>query len=55
MSLAAGFSIPVLLGVVLGVAPAVLLWLRGSNSSTPLSQEAENKEVAVASVNVAFK
>ncbi|TAE52667.1 MAG: carotenoid biosynthesis protein [Nostocales cyanobacterium] len=53
MSLAAGFSIPVGLGVVLGIAPAVALWLRVPGTSSVV--ETENKEVAVASVNVAFK
>jgi putative membrane protein len=55
MSLAAGFSIPVLLGLVLGVAPAVALWLRGPGASTPLGVEPLTKEVSVASVKVAFK
>ncbi|MEO3703804.1 gamma-carotene 1'-hydroxylase CruF [Trichormus azollae] len=55
MSLAAGFSIPVLLGLVLGVAPAVALWLRGPGASTPLGVEPVTKEVSVASVKVAFK
>lgn len=53
MSLAAGFSIPVLLGVALGVAPAVALWLRGPSASAAV--EATTKEVSVASVKVAFK
>jgi putative membrane protein len=55
MSLAAGFSIPVLLGLVLGVAPAVALWLRGPGASTPLGVEPVTKEVSVASIKVAFK
>ncbi|WP_071191187.1 gamma-carotene 1'-hydroxylase CruF [Trichormus sp. NMC-1] len=53
MSLAAGFSIPVLLGVALGVAPAVALWLRGPSASAAV--EPTTKEVSVASVKVAFK
>ncbi|MBD2571223.1 gamma-carotene 1'-hydroxylase CruF [Anabaena lutea] len=53
MSLAAGFSIPVLLGLALGVAPAVALWLRGPNASAAV--EPTTKEVSVASVKVAFK
>ncbi|ADI62977.1 gamma-carotene 1'-hydroxylase CruF [Trichormus azollae] len=55
MSLAAGFSIPVLLGLVLGVAPAVALWLRGPGASTLVGVEPATKEVSVASVKVAFK
>ncbi|QXE24996.1 hypothetical protein B6N60_03706 [Richelia sinica FACHB-800] len=56
MSLAAGFSIPVLLGLVLGVTPAVVLWLKGSSASaTPLAVEPVAKEVSVASVKVALK
>ncbi|HLP90970.1 MAG TPA: carotenoid biosynthesis protein [Nostocaceae cyanobacterium] len=51
MSLAAGFSIPVLLGLVLGVAPAVALWLRGSSQAATVTVE----EVPVAKVEVAFK
>ncbi|MBD2387542.1 gamma-carotene 1'-hydroxylase CruF [Cylindrospermum sp. FACHB-282] len=54
MSLAAGFTIPVLLGFVLGVAPAVLLWLKGSNAPATVVESATN-EVSVASVKVAFK
>ncbi|MBD2691525.1 gamma-carotene 1'-hydroxylase CruF [Anabaena catenula] len=53
MSLAAGFSIPVLLGLALGVAPAVALWLRGPSASAAV--EPTTKEVSVASVKVAFK
>ncbi|MEA5578824.1 gamma-carotene 1'-hydroxylase CruF [Anabaena sp. UHCC 0451] len=55
MSLAAGFSIPVLLGLLLGVAPAVALWLRGPVALTPVAVEPATKEVSVASVKVAFK
>ncbi|AFZ59038.1 gamma-carotene 1'-hydroxylase CruF [Anabaena sp. PCC 7938] len=53
MSLAAGFSIPVLLGLGLGVAPAVALWLRGPDASASIGPA--TKEVSVASVKVAFK
>ncbi|BAZ79804.1 carotenoid biosynthesis protein [Sphaerospermopsis kisseleviana CS-549] len=55
MSLAAGFSIPVLLGVLLGVAPAVALWLRGSDASTSVAVEAAKQEVSVGNVKVALK
>ena len=55
MSLAAGFPIPVLLGVLLGVAPAVLLWYKGSSASATVNIEAATKEVAVTNVKVAFK
>jgi putative membrane protein len=50
MSLAAGFSIPVLLGVVLGVAPAVALWLRGSSAPASVVVESATKDVTVAKV-----
>ncbi|AKG19945.1 gamma-carotene 1'-hydroxylase CruF [Calothrix sp. 336/3] len=50
MSLAAGFSIPVLLGLFLGVTPAILLWWKGQ------STEISNIEsVAIAPVEVALK
>lgn len=56
LSLAAGFSIPVLLGLLLGVAPAVALWLRSSTTLTPVAVESASKEVSVArSVKVALK
>ena len=55
LSLAAGFSIPVLLGLLLGVAPAVALWLRSSTTPTPVAVESASKEVSVAKVEVALK
>ncbi|MFS0516591.1 gamma-carotene 1'-hydroxylase CruF [Nostoc sp. UIC 10607] len=56
LSLAAGFSIPVLLGLLLGVAPAVALWLSSSTTATPVAVEPASKEVSVArSVKVALK
>lgn len=56
LSLAAGFSIPVLLGLFLGVAPAVALWLSSSTTPTPVAVEPASKEVSVArSVKVALK
>ncbi|MBC5796094.1 carotenoid biosynthesis protein [Sphaerospermopsis sp. LEGE 00249] len=55
MSLAAGFSIPVLLGVLLGVAPAVALWLRRPDASTSVAVEAAKQEVSVGNVKVALK
>jgi uncharacterized membrane protein len=55
MSLAAGFPIPILLGVALGVAPAVLLWSKGSSAPTIVNIEAATQEVAVPKVEVAFK
>ncbi|MDZ8053692.1 MAG: gamma-carotene 1'-hydroxylase CruF [Aulosira sp. ZfuVER01] len=53
MSLAAGFSIPVLLGLVLGVAPAVALWWQGANGQA-VAMEA-TQEISVAKVKVALK
>jgi putative membrane protein len=55
MSLAAGFSIPVLLGLLLGVAPAVAFWLKASAAPTQVTVEPAAKEVSVASVKVALK
>jgi uncharacterized membrane protein len=55
MSLAAGFTIPVLLGVVIGVAPAVLLWFKGSSAYPTVNMEGTTQDVGVANVNVAFK
>lgn len=55
MSLAAGFSIPVLLGLVLGVAPAVAFWWKASAAPAPISVEPVTQEVSVASVKVALK
>ena len=56
LSLAAGFSIPVLLGLLFGVTPAVALWLSSSTTPTLVAVEPANKEVSVArSVKVALK
>lgn len=55
MSLAAGFSIPVLLGLVLGVTPAVAMWLKGTAASNQVNVEATNNQVSVASIKVALK
>ena len=54
MSLAAGFSIPVLLGLFLGVAPAVALWWQGTNGQA-VAVEAGTQEISVAKVKVALK
>ncbi|MFN6482598.1 MULTISPECIES: gamma-carotene 1'-hydroxylase CruF [unclassified Nostoc] len=55
LSLAAGFSIPVLLGLLLGVIPAVVLWSRSSTTPAQVTVEPVNKEVSVAKVEVALK
>ncbi len=59
MSLAAGFSIPVLLGLLLGVAPAVTLWWKGTsvqNVQVPITVEpTATQEMSVANVKVALK
>ncbi|MFW9261922.1 hypothetical protein A4S05_27305 [Nostoc sp. KVJ20] len=55
LSLAAGFSIPVLLGLLLGVTPAVALWLRSSTTPAQVTVEPVSKEVSVAKVEVALK
>ncbi|BAY22713.1 hypothetical protein NIES2100_24760 [Calothrix sp. NIES-2100] len=53
MSLAAGFSIPVVLGLLLGVAPAVALWWQGTNGQA-VAVEA-TQDISVAKVKVALK
>ncbi|QMS89282.1 carotenoid biosynthesis protein [Nostoc edaphicum CCNP1411] len=53
MSLTSGFFVPVLLGLLLGVTPAVLLWLK--SSSTPVQVLMEPAEISVARVKVAAK
>jgi uncharacterized membrane protein len=53
MSLAAGFSIPVVLGLLLGVAPAVTLWWQGTNRQA-VAVEA-TQDISVAKVKVALK
>lgn len=55
LSLAAGFSIPVLLGLLLGVAPAVGLWLSSSTTPTQVAVEPVSKELSIAKVKVALK
>ena len=55
MSLAAGFTIPVGLGFVLGVAPSLALWLKGSAVSTQIDTESTTNEVSVANIKVALK
>lgn len=55
MSLAAGFSIPVLLGVLLGVAPALAMWFRVTPASASFAIAPTTTEVSVASVKVALK
>ncbi|MDZ7958834.1 MAG: carotenoid biosynthesis protein [Aulosira sp. DedQUE10] len=54
MSLAAGFSIPVLLGLLIGVAPAVALWWQGTNGQA-VAVEPASQEISVANVKVALK
>uniref|UniRef100_A0A8J7DDN8 Carotenoid biosynthesis protein n=1 Tax=Desmonostoc muscorum LEGE 12446 TaxID=1828758 RepID=A0A8J7DDN8_DESMC len=55
LSLAGGFFIPVLLGSVLGVIPAVALWLRSSTTPTQVAIEPVTEEVSVPSVKVVLK
>ncbi|MEH1911209.1 MAG: gamma-carotene 1'-hydroxylase CruF [Nostoc sp.] len=55
LSLASGFSIPVLLGLSLGVTPAVALWLSSSTTPTQVAVEPATKEVSVGKVEVALK
>ncbi|MFH7030055.1 MAG: gamma-carotene 1'-hydroxylase CruF [Heteroscytonema crispum UTEX LB 1556] len=55
LSLGAGYIIPVSLGLVFGVVPALLLWWRSSTASTQIAVEGATTEVSVASVKVALK
>ncbi|PMB18477.1 gamma-carotene 1'-hydroxylase CruF [Fischerella thermalis] len=55
MSLAAGFSIPVLLGLFLGAVPAVVLWWKTQSTSTDATLEPANNKVQIAPVKVALK
>ncbi|MCC5614187.1 carotenoid biosynthesis protein [Nostoc sp. CHAB 5836] len=55
LSLASGFSIPVLLGLLLGVTPAVALWLNSLTTTVQVTGEPVSKEVSVAKVEVALK
>jgi len=52
MSLSAGFPIPLLLGLIVGVTPAIYLWFRGSRTKTSFTSQPEPQ---VKSVEVAFK
>ncbi|MBD2409781.1 hypothetical protein FACHB389_23600 [Nostoc calcicola FACHB-389] len=55
LSLASGFFIPVLLGSVLGVIPAVALWLRSSTTPAQVAIEPVTQEISVPSVKVVLK
>ncbi|MEA5595145.1 gamma-carotene 1'-hydroxylase CruF [Rivularia sp. UHCC 0363] len=57
LSLGDGFIVPVSLGLILGVVPAVTLWLRSSTAPTSYVDGVETaaSEVAVASLKVAVK
>ncbi len=57
LSLGDGYVIPVSLGLILGVVPAVFLWLKSSTAPTSDVDGIENAapEVAVASLKVAVK
>ncbi len=57
LSLGNGFIVPVSLGLILGVVPAIALWLKSSTAPTYIADDVENgsSEVAVASLKVAVK
>ncbi|RCJ24550.1 hypothetical protein A6S26_18585 [Nostoc sp. ATCC 43529] len=55
LSLAGGFFIPVLLGSVLGVVPAVTLWLRSSTAPAQVAIEPLTQEASAASIKVVLK
>ncbi|MFN6500066.1 MAG: gamma-carotene 1'-hydroxylase CruF [Nostoc sp. DedQUE01] len=55
LSLAGGFFIPVLLGSVLGVIPAVVLWFRSSTTPAQVAIEPVTQEVSAPSVKVVLK
>ena len=55
LSLGSGFVIPVTLGLVLGVVPAVVLWLRATPTPSQVAVTPTTTEVSVANLNVAVK
>ena len=58
LSLGDGFIVPVSFGFILGVIPAVVLWLKSSSAPASYAEDGvENaaNEVAVASLKVAVK
>ncbi|MDZ8083181.1 MAG: gamma-carotene 1'-hydroxylase CruF [Nostoc sp. SerVER01] len=55
LSLAGGFFIPVLLGSVLGVIPAVVLWFISSTTPAQVAIEPVTQEVSAPSVKVVLK
>ncbi|MEL6461175.1 MAG: gamma-carotene 1'-hydroxylase CruF [Cyanobacteria bacterium J06621_15] len=57
LSLGDGYVIPVSLGLILGVVPAIVLWLKSSTAPTYTTDGVDNatSEIAVASVKVAVK
>ena len=57
LSLGDGYVIPVSLGLILGVVPAIALWLKSSTAPTYTADGVDNatSEIAVASVKVAVK
>ncbi|MFB2767773.1 gamma-carotene 1'-hydroxylase CruF [Pelatocladus sp. BLCC-F211] len=55
MSLAAGFSIPVLLGLFLGAMPAVVLWWKTQSKSTEFAVKSAASKGQIAPVEVALK
>jgi uncharacterized membrane protein len=55
LSLGSGFVIPVVLGLVFGVIPAIALWLRSTPTYTSFAVAPTTTEVSVASIKVAVK
>ncbi|MBW4512043.1 MAG: carotenoid biosynthesis protein [Scytonematopsis contorta HA4267-MV1] len=55
LSLGYGFFIPVSLGFIFGVIPAILLWWKGAGVSSQVAVEGANQEMAVAPVEMAVK
>ena len=55
LSLAAGFWIPVLLGLLLGVAPVLVLWWMAQPGTVNTAVEEAATQIPVAPVEVAFK
>ncbi len=57
LSLGDGYFIPVSLGLILGVVPAIVLWLKSSTALSYTTDGVDNaaSEIAVASVKVAVK
>lgn len=55
MSLAAGFYVPIVMGMITGLIPAILCWRTANQQDTPESGEAAMDTSVTSSANVALK